>query len=318
MGCASIARKTVLKKIIDNENFELVAVASRNSEKARMFAELFKCEPIVGYQNLLNRNDIEAIYMPLPTGLHDEWCLNSILSKKHILVEKSFSSSYSKTVDLLVKAKANGLVVMENFMFKYHSQHRLIKNLIQENEIGEIRCFRSSFGFPPLHRDNFRYNKNLGGGALLDAGAYTLKAAQIFLGSNLKILSSSLVYNENQVDIYGGIMLENQKRQIGQLSFGFDNFYQCNYEIWGSKGKITAKKAFTPDAHHRPEISLEKQGSIMDFRGDADDHFKNILNEFANEIFNFKNRSDEKKDEIINQIRLIEEVLYQNTNEFKR
>ena len=70
------------------------------------------------------------------------------------------------------------------------SKHAFVKKLIRDGEIGEIHFFRSDFGFPPRDKNDIRYNKNLGGGALLDAGSYVVKAAQLFLGPDL-ILGSA-------------------------------------------------------------------------------------------------------------------------------
>lgn len=147
MGCANIAKRSVIPTIISNQNFNLVAVASRSELKANEFASLFNVKPIVGYENLLNE-EIDAVYMPLPTGLHEEWILNCLEKRKHIYVEKSFAPNYFVTKKILDKAKQKKCVVKENFMFPYHSQSKYLLNLIENKTIGNIRSFRSSFCFP--------------------------------------------------------------------------------------------------------------------------------------------------------------------------
>ena len=191
-------------------------------------------------------------------------------------------------------------------MFLYHNQHQIVKQLITEDKIGKIRCFRSSFGFPPLPSDNFRYNKKLGGGALLDAAAYTVRASQLFLGNDLEVKAASLSYNENGVDIFGGAFLKNKNGLFSEVAFGFDNFYQCNYEIWGSKGKITAHRAFTPAPDFKPLIIVEQQGEKFDIEVPAENHFINILHEFVKNIR--KQNYKPKYDEILNQAKLIQEI----------
>lgn len=244
--------------------------------------------------------------MPLPTGLHEEWVLKALEAGKHILIEKSLAMNYSSAEKMVQKAKEKGLLIMENFMFLYHGQHQIVKQLIAEDKIGEIRCFRSSFGFPPLPSDNFRYNKKLGGGALLDAAAYTVRASQLFLGNDLEVKAASLNYNENGVDIFGGAFLKNKNGLFSEVAFGFDNFYQCNYEIWGNKGKITAHRAFTPAPDFKPLITVEQQGEKFDIEVPAENHFIAILNEFKRCIF--ENDLQHKYTEILNQSRLLEEI----------
>ena len=174
---------------------------------------------------------------------------------------------------------------MEDFKFSYHRQHAFVEKLIRDDEIGDVHFFKSSFGFPPRKKDDIRYHKKLGGGALLDAGGYVVKAAQMFLGPDLTLGGAFLKYdNQLDVDIYGGAILKNNKDQIAHVSFSFDNYYQCSYEIWGTKGKITSDRAFTPPPNFAPTILLEKQGHKQEFTITPDNHFINILKEFHRAI----------------------------------
>jgi len=307
LGCANIAKRSVIPAIKSISEFELVAVASRSKSKAKEFAEIFNCEAIVGYQNLLDHKNIDVIYMPLPTGLHEEWVINTLEAGKHVYIEKSFALNYESAQRMVDKAREKGLLIMENFMFLYHKQHQFVQELIDKGKIGKIRCFRSSFGFPPLGSANFRYSKNLGGGALLDAAAYTIKASQLFLGADLKVDAATLNYENAEVDLYGGAFLKSPNGLFAEVAFGFDNYYQCNYELWGSKGKITAQKAFTPAHNHKPIIILESNNDILSYEIEAENHFISILNELKRclkeKCFSIKYK------EILNQSRLIEELL---------
>jgi len=313
LGCANIAQRSVIPAIESITDFELVAIASRTKEKAQEFANQFNCNAIEGYQNLLDRKDIDVIYMPLPTGLHEEWVIKALESGKHILIEKSLAMNYDSAKRMVDLAREKGLLIMENFMFLYHNQHQFVKDLIDKGEIGEVRCFRSSFGFPPLANDNFRYNKALGGGALLDAAAYTVRASQLFLGNDIWVEAATLNNNDTEVDLFGGAYLKAENGLFAEVAFGFDNFYQCNYEIWGSKGKIIAQRAFTPGAEYKPTITLEQQGETFNYEIDAENHFVNILNEFKHCVIN--GSFEKKYEEILNQSRLLQELKNKSNND---
>lgn len=308
MGCASIAQRSVIPAITTlSDKFELKAIASRNAEKAQLLASQFNTTPLTGYDSLLQREDIDAIYMPLPTGLHKEWIEKALLAGKHVLAEKSLAMDYNSAQKLVELAKAKGLLLMENFMFRYHSQHKAVWEMLQNKHIGEIRLFRSQFGFPPLDQSNFRYDKVVGGGALLDAGAYTLRAAQWFLGRDLQVLSAVLYIDpKRDSDIYGNMTLRNQSGVVAQLSFGFDNFYQCNYEFWGSTGRLIANKAFTPKINEMPKITVEKATGAENLEMPADNHFANLLSEFYASIRS--NKHTEHLEDVLNQSKLLEEV----------
>ena len=306
LGCAQIAMRSVIPAINKIEGLQLIGVASRTADKAKMFAERFGCEGFVGYQTIIDREDIDVLYIPLPTGLHEEWIGKALSAGKHLLVEKSLAIDYSSAIRMVNRAREQGLLLMENFMFLYHGQHRYVQSLINRGEIGELRCFRSSFGFPPLASDNFRYNKQLGGGALLDAAAYTVRASQFFLGSSLMAKAATLHYVNDGVDIYGGAYLENEVGQFAEVAFGFDNFYQCQYELWGSLGKITAQRAFTPGPEFKPKVVLEKQGKIDTIELPAEDHFVGLLNVFVRCVR--RKDMEDKYNEVLMQSRLLHEI----------
>jgi len=315
LGCANIAMRSVIPAIKSISDFNLIAVASRTLNKATEYADKFQCEAIEGYDNLISRKDIDAIYIPLPTGLHLEYVNKCLESGKHVIAEKSLGMNYTEVDTMVNLAKEKNLLLMENYMFEYHSQHKLVFDLIKNNEIGELRLFRSSFGFPPLPKENFRYNKVLGGGSLLDAAGYPIKAAQMFLGTDVIVKASNLfIDNTLDVDIFGSAYISGSTSVAAQIGFGFDNFYQCNYEIWGSKGKITALRAFTPHPDYSPKIVIEKDNHRQEFPVPADNHFVNILKEFHRAIKEKDFESHYHK--LLNQAKLQEEIRLLSTKNF--
>ena len=310
LGCANIAISSVIPALIKVSKNDTITVASRNIEKAKKTAKEFGCEYTNSYDDLLSIDSINAIYIPLPTGLHFEWIMKAIEKEKHILVEKSAAICYIEAQQIIELAKNKNVAVVENFQFQHHSQHQHVFDLLKANEIGEIRAFRSSFGFPPFSEDtNIRYDKSLGGGALLDSGAYVLKATSFIMGNGFEVKSSFLNYNDKfNVDWFGGAFLVNKEKNIfSEVAFGFDNFYQCNYEIWGSKGKITVTRAFTAKADFNPNIILEKQGYKEEIELPKDDHFLNMILYFTNIV---NNESFEKEwDNLLVQAKLIDQVV---------
>lgn len=307
LGCASIARRSVMPAMRAVEGLDLVAVASRSKQKAESFASQFDVEPVVGYQALLDRDDIDAVYVPLPVGLSSAWILKALESGKHVLAEKPLACNYESAAAMVAMARRHELLLMENFMFRYHPQHRIALELLEGGRLGALRLFRSSFGFPPLPAGNFRYDPALGGGALLDAGGYTIKAAQLFLGANLRVTSAVLHYDRDQgVDIHGSASLVSDAGVAAQVAFGFDNYYQCNYEIWGSTGNLVAERAFTPPPAMKPPLRLETQGKIEDLTAPADDHFVGALREFRRAIL--ERDIERHLGEALTQSRLLSEI----------
>ena len=311
IGCANIADKYVLPALLQSANFNIVGIASRNKEKADDFAVKYRTKGYHSYENLLENPLLQAVYIPLPNSMHYEWISKSLEIGLHVLVEKSMACSYPDVLKLNNLAKEKNLVLIENFQFRFHSQLKYIKNLVDDGALGELRSLRSCFGFPPFQdKNNIRYNKNLGGGALYDAGAYPIKISQIFLGENLYADSADLSFSKNSnVDIWGSAFLKHREGGVAaQLAFGFDNFYQNSLELWGSKGKLFTNRIFTAPSEYEPVIELESEKGKKTVRLSPDHHFENMLNHFFNNITNRDNLISEYSQNI-NQARLISEIL---------
>lgn len=279
LGCADIATRILIPEFHKHFQFELHTIASRDLDKARAIAQTYQCSHS-SYDDLINNQNIDVIYIPLPTGLHKEWVIKALNANKHVLCEKSLGVNFDEVAEMVALARVRKLALVENFQFRFHSQQIFIKNIINQGELGDIRVFKSSFGFPPFSVGNIRYSVPLGGGALLDAGAYTLKASQFFLNDKFTVRAADLFYVNEDVDIYGSAYLQGEQF-ISQVAFGFDNFYQCNIEIWGSKGKLVANRVFTAHANFQPEVIIESNNKKCSCLLPSDNHFANMLQHFA-------------------------------------
>lgn len=306
MGCASIAERMVIPAILQTEGLELAAIASRTPEKAQAYAEKFGGEALTGYQSLVDREDIDLIYMPLPTGLHLEWAIPLLKSGKHILLEKSLASNQIEAEAIVQAARQAGKLVKENFMFAYHRQMAWIKDLLQSGRLGTVRCVRASFGFPPFPDPaNIRYKPELGGGALLDAGAYTLKVSSELFGDQVEYRASHLAMDSGKgVDLFGGIFLCGPEGMVIETAFGFDHFYQCSLEIWGTKGRLVAERIFTSGPGVVAKIRIEEPGNQEVVEMEPDNHFVNLLRDMVSTIES--GRFESGYQEILRQAQLLD------------
>jgi predicted dehydrogenase len=240
--------------------------------------------------------------------LHKEWVNKALLAGNHVYAEKSIASNLMDAEEMVSNAEAMNLALMEGFMFQYHQQHQVVKDLINNGDIGAIRYFTSSFGFPPLGDDNFRYDEVIGGGALLDAAAYTVRAVHFLLGADFEVNGASVYYDPDlNTSIYGSAFLSDSKGIGAAISFGFDNFYQCSYEIWGEKGKIIADRAFTPRFNYSPTISIMKPEGTNTIAVDPQNHFIKAFEEFYQTIKNPLKR-EKHYSEILLQSKTLEQI----------
>lgn len=276
MGCSSFALRAMIPAIKELDELELSAIGSRDPEKAKSTAENCGCQVFCSYGELVCDPAIDAIYMPLPTGLHEEWVHKALDAGKHLLVEKSLAVNLDSAQRILDHARSSGLLILENFLFPRHRQIAWVRQKIAEGIIGELKFFRGAFTIPPLARDNFRYNAALGGGALLDVGAYMLKSTQAFLGTELEMLGSTVEHDTiRQIDIRGSSVFRNSAGIISQTVWGFDTAYQCTWEFLGTEGRILCERALTPPPGFEAPVRLEHGSEKQDLKLRSDNHYVN-------------------------------------------
>ncbi len=284
-------------KLYDKFEFAGVAVAD-NSEWNGMLTEemrnneIKKAENFGGkiyssYSEMINSNEIDAVYLPLPPALHYKWGKKVLEAGKHLFLEKPSTISAETTKELIQIAEKKGLALHENYMFQFHSQIDFIRNEIAKGTIGDVRLYRIAFGFPFRGTNDFRYNKELGGGALLDCGGYTVKLANILLGDTAKIYAPKLNYRDDlDVDIYGSATMINDDGVTAQLSFGMDNSYKCELEVWGSTGTIFTNRILTAPVGFEPTVTIKNADGEKNITLPADDSFKKSIEKFAECIEN--------------------------------
>ena len=313
LGCAKVAAKYALKAFQALENAEVVAIASRDYAKAKEWAARFGIEAVSSYDALLERKDIDAVYIPLPIGLHEEWVLKAAAAGKHILCEKSLSDNFASVKKIVERCKSKNIVLYENFMCDYHPQHARVKSLLGQGAIGDSRVFKGYFGFPPFPKSSFRYDSKLGGGSLNDAGAYTIFMARKMFGQPCSITANLFLDPETKVDLRGSAFLEFQNSKTAHLSFGFDHVYQNNYSLWGTKGKIMVQRAYSIPPEMKPQVEIltnenfQEKVTVVDLP--AANHFELIFSDFCKTILSKdKSKMNFRYNQLLDQAKVLEAV----------
>lgn len=283
LGCANIAQRSLMPAFAAHAAFDIVAVASRDVAKARSLVERFGGR-VCTYEELVAAPDVDLVYCPLPTGLHHLWVKRALEADKHVLCEKSLAVNAMEVEDLLVTASTHRRLLMESFQFRFHAQNLYVKDLLAQQKIGPIRQLIVRFGVPPFPDGalNIRYSAELGGGALLDNGAYTIKCSTYLLGNNVEVLAAiqgGLDPALGNVPLTGSIMMRSGDIAI-QTSYGFDHFYQNSYEIWGKYGKISTARAFTAREGFAAPVVVETEAG-REVRTFDDDHFARLMDHLA-------------------------------------
>ena len=281
---AGIGVNSISERYGDNlpQKSEINNMLERENEKADVFINHYGGCKYKSYEDLISSKDIDCVYIPLPPALHYKWARKAIMSGKQVMVEKPATIFYRDTYDLVELARKKNVTLHENYMFIFHNQLDAIEDIIRRGEIGEVRLYRISFGFPKRAQSDFRYNKSLGGGALIDAGGYTVKYARRLLGNSASIAYAHLNYLDSyDVDMFGNAIMVNQQGVTAQIAFGMDNDYKCELEVWGSKGTLRTGRVLTAPVGFVPTVSIKKNTEIEERPLPADDSFKKSIEFFV-------------------------------------
>ncbi|MFB6555109.1 Gfo/Idh/MocA family protein [Streptomyces sp. NPDC056405] len=308
LGCADIALRRMLPAIAAADSAELVAVASRDATKAERVAARFGCAGVKGYRALLERDDIDAVYVPLPPALHFDQVAEALLAGKHVLCEKPLCTTRAEAAELMELARRHRRTLAENFMFLHHSQHAEVRSLVDAGAIGGLEVLSGSFGVPPLDPTGFRYVPSLGGGALLDVGVYPLRTVQMYLSGEPEVLAATLrVDDATGVDVAGTALLCASDGVAAQLEFGFRHSYRSRYALWGGEGRLSVERAYTPPEQLKPVVRLQQQDRLTELAMPADHQVRNALAAFTAAVLAGRD-GPVGEDESLLQARLVEDV----------
>src|SRR6202140_523155 len=180
LGAARIAPSAVIKPARNSGEAVVAAIAARNRGRADAFASKHGIPNVRdSYAALVADPELDAIYNPLPNGLHAEWTIAALEAGKHVLCEKPFTANASEAEDVAAAAARTGLVVMEAFHYRYHPLALRMREIVENGELGAIRRVETALCFPLPKFSDIRYQYDLAGGATMDVGTYTVHMARL-------------------------------------------------------------------------------------------------------------------------------------------
>ncbi|MFI4978426.1 MAG: Gfo/Idh/MocA family protein [Solirubrobacterales bacterium] len=191
LGAARIAGGAVLPAIAASSNGRVVAIASRDPERAKQMADGFDgARAADSYDALLADPEVDAVYIPLVNSDHKLWTLRALEAGKHVLCEKPLAMNAAEAEEMAAAAKRSGKHLMEAAMYRFHPRTRaFIETLVDPIYV------QARFGFTLNNKTDYRLESAMGGGALLDIGFYVVSIARWILGEPSDVLARSRLRN---------------------------------------------------------------------------------------------------------------------------
>ena len=271
LGCSDIARRRFLPALLKAGNAVLAAVASRDQAKTERFAHEFGCAGW-RYDAMLSSPEIDLVYLSLPNHLHEEWTLRALNSGKHVICEKPLGLSPASVELMTSRARRKGLLLYENMMYQHHPQHQLVRDIINAGTIGKVVSLRAAFGFHLPVNHGFRRDPDQGGGSFHDLIRYPLSTALYFLkGRSYRFTGYSWMRGALNVGMTA--CAATSEGEGFSFTIGFEQQYECWYEIIGDRGKLRVDRAYTLPADLVNTIEIMAGEERSSVSAPAADHF---------------------------------------------
>jgi len=281
LSTANIGKNQVNPAIRQSRNAELLAVASRDLDRAREFAAKGSIPRYYdSYEGLLDDADIDAVYIPLPNSMHREWTIRAAEKGKHILCEKPLATTVADGRAMQAAADANGVTLMEAFMYRFHP--RTLKLLELAERAGEIRAIRSAFTFRLVQPNNIRLLSELGGGCLFDLGCYCVDVSRTLAGSEPVEAQAFAQWNEQGVDTQFAGTLRFPGGVIAQFDCSFLMERREFVEAAGVEASLLSPSETFVNSVEDVEI-VERRGRAPELRHafKGDNHYRLMIEHFA-------------------------------------
>ena len=205
---------------------------------------------VEGYDAVIADPEVEAVYIPLPNGLHAEWTIAALEAGKVVFCEKPLCGTVEETERVLAAARATGVPLWEAFVFPFHEQMARVRAMIDDGTIGTVREIQSRFHFVLDDPDNIRLFANLAGGSIQDVGCYPIRLARLLFDAepdlSRAIADAEWTADGADTEMWGALVFPGDRRLV--FSCGFRSGYDTFTRVLGTEAEIRMTGPFHPDS----------------------------------------------------------------------
>jgi D-xylose 1-dehydrogenase (NADP+, D-xylono-1,5-lactone-forming) len=289
ISTASISERAFIPALRQTQRGTLVGVASRDRNRAEAFAQKHDI-PVVfdDYASLLQSDQIDAVYNPLPNSMHAEWTIAAAENGKHVFCEKPLAVNPAQAQTMVDACKKAGVVFFEAFVFLYHPQTLRLRQILDSGRIGKLIQVEAHQGanifYRPNIEQNIRLSKELVGGALMDMGCYPITFARFAFGEEpLAVQADCYIHPKYEVDTRDALILSFPGDRTAALQTSFHSDGGQSAILFGEDGYIEVSNPYHPPAQSRFVVHSGNQTETHQFDtgvlpfAPAIEHFQDVI-----------------------------------------
>ncbi|EMA06337.1 D-xylose 1-dehydrogenase [Haloferax denitrificans] len=284
LSTAGIGVKSVIPAVQASEH-TAAAIASRDEARASAVADELGIPTAYGsYEALLADDSLDAVYIPLPNGLHADWARAAADRGLHVLCEKPLTASADETAALFDYCEDAGVTLMEAFMYRFHPRTERAAELVA-SELGEVVSVTSHFSFRlPDGAEDIRIDPDLAGGSVMDVGCYAVSAARLFLGTPDRVYATTTDTRDCGVDTRMSGVLEYDSGATARVESSFDTPETQYYRVQTTDGWLEATPAFNVGSTASAELTYATDGRVVTETFDPTDSYRREVEAFARAV----------------------------------
>jgi xylose dehydrogenase (NAD/NADP) len=267
LGCARIVRRALATAIRDSGMAEIRAIASRDGEKAKAWADEYEIPAAYdSYEAVLADSQVDAVYVPMPNELHKPWVIAAAAAGKHVLCEKPMALNSAEGEEMVAACQEAGVVLMDAFMWRHHPRVTHARKLIADGRLGRLQLVNVDFSFV-IGLDDWRLDPERGGGALYDLGCYGVNAARLFFDAEPEEILARSRFHETGVDMTLATTMRFSDDRLAQINCSFELPSRCRLELVGTQGILELPGGFQPAESPQLVLTDDEGTETLDFSG---------------------------------------------------
>jgi predicted dehydrogenase len=272
LGAARITPGALVRPAARRGDAVVVAVAARDRQKAERFAGKHKIPTVHdSYRALLDDPEVEAVYNPLPNGLHGYWTIAALEAGKHVLCEKPFTANAEEAEAVAAVAERTGLVVMEAFHWRYHPLAQRLREILDSGVIGPVRRVETRMMFPLPVPGDIRWNLALAGGSTMDMGCYTVHQLRTLAGAEPTVVSARAKLLSPGIDRWMQAEMTFPDGAGGSIETGMlaGRLPAMDARVMGERGALKVTNLTAPQFFHRLTVTTPERTTRERVHGEA-------------------------------------------------
>ena len=283
LGAARIAPPALIRPANTISSVEVTRVAARRPLRAESFAEEHNIPNVShDYMGVIEADDVDVVYNPLPMSLHAEWTIAALRAGKHVLCEKPFAANANEAAEMVRVAEEEGRILGEAFHYYYHPFFTRILNEVRSGRIGAVTNLEAVFAVS-IPQPDIRWDYATAGGSTMDLGCYPIHWVRSVMNEEPTVESARATVGPPNIDAE----LE------GELSFPSgatarvfssmqSDFKTIRLTVTGTDGSIIAENPLAPQQGN--DLTITTPGGTTSGTIEAGNTYEHMLRSFADHV----------------------------------